>query len=219
MVEGKKLRGRKVLKIFGVIILIVGLFMIVWPFYPAIRYYIWPQRLSVQAEEIVRLANSPFPSSPTVTPSPFGGSPSLPQPPGPMIIIPKIGLEARIVPDLSWDNLMAGVGHDPNTKNPGEDGVCILYGHRFLNYIDPSTGYFYLLDKLVPGDLVVVYWEKKAFRYIVKESVIVEPTDFSIYNERPAPTLVMVTCTPLWTDRYRLVVFAELEEARQEPIQ
>ncbi len=195
--------------------------MIIWPFYPAIRYYIWPQRLSVQAEEIVRLANSPSPSSsvsPTLTPTPPAETPE-PEPPSKMIIIPKIGLEAGIVPDLSWDSLMAGVGHDPSTKKPGEDGVCILYGHRFLNYLDPSTGYFYLLDKLGPGDLVVIYWDERAFRYIVKESIVVEPTDFSIYNERPNPTLVMVTCTPLWTDRYRLVVFADLEEARQEPIQ
>ncbi|MDI6869519.1 MAG: sortase [Coprothermobacterota bacterium] len=220
---------KKLLKALALILILAGLIFITLPFYPAIRYYIWPQKISPQAEELVRLANTPQPPIPptegipvpspseTPIPSPSSSKPGLPE--GPMIVIPKIGLEARIVPDLSWNNLMAGVGHDPLSVNPGEDGVCVLYGHRFLNWVDPSTGYFYLLDKLEPGDIVVIYWEGKVYRYVVRESKVIEPTDHSIYEKREAPTVVLVTCTPLWTDKYRLVVSAELESQTSQPVQ
>jgi sortase A len=221
-----KSKNRKLLQALAWILILAGVTFIILPFYPAIRYYIWPQKLSPQAEELVRIANTPLP-----TPLPPGGialttpteTESAPSknslPKGPMIIIPKIGLEAKIVPDLSWNNLMAGVGHDPLSANPGESGVCVLYGHRFLNWVDPSTGYFYLLDKLEPGDIVVIYWGSEIYRYVVRESKVIEPTDHSIYQKRDVPTVVLVTCTPLWTDKYRLVVFAELESQTSQPIQ
>jgi sortase A len=220
---------RRLLKALAMILILAGLAFIILPFYPAIRYYIWPQKISSTAQELVRLANTPqaTPLPPEGIPTPLPSEsptpsspptkPGLPQ--GPMIIIPKIGLEARIVPDLSWDNLMAGVGHDPLSAYPGEEGVCVLYGHRFLNWVDPSTGYFYLLDKLEPGDIVVVYWEGKVYRYVTRESKVIEPADYSIYNKREVPTVVLVTCTPLWTDKYRLVVFAELESQTSQPVQ
>lgn len=173
----------------------------------------------------MRIANTPQPTPllsmgiTIATPTETNSVPSKASlPDGPLIIIPKIGLEAKIVPDLSWNNLMAGVGHDPLSANPGEDGVCVLYGHRFLNWVDPSTGYFYLLDKLEPGDIVVIYWKGKVYRYITRESKVIEPTDYSIYQKRNIPTVVLVTCTPLWTDKYRLVVFAELESQTSQPI-
>ncbi|MCR4427940.1 MAG: sortase [Caldiserica bacterium] len=206
---------RKVLKGLAVVLIIAGMVFLLLPFYPAIRYYLFPQRISPQAQALVMMANTPEPepeSSATPTSPSENPPPSPPEiPEGPMIVIPKISLEARIVPDLSWDNLMAGVGHDPLSAYPGEDGTCVLYGHRFLNWVDPSSGYFYLLDKLEPGDLIVILWEGKVYRYIAKESKVIEPTDHSIYEKREVPTLVLVTCTPLWTDKYRLVVFAELE--------
>lgn len=219
------------MRFFSILLILGGIVLLIIPFYPAIRYYLFPSQLSSQGEQIIRLAQIPLPpsptfhatgtssltltASPTATPTPSTVKPALPS--GPMIIIPKIGLEAQITPTLSWDDLMAGVGHDPSTAAPGENGVCLLYGHRFLNWTDPSTGYFYLLDKLQPGDLVILYWEGKAFRYIAKETKIIEPTDFSIYNDRSVPTAVLVTCTPLWTDQYRLVVFAELEQIQPTP--
>jgi LPXTG-site transpeptidase (sortase) family protein len=224
-------RGRIGLRFFSILLILGGVVLVIIPFYPAIRYYLFPPQLSSQGEEIIRLAQIPLPPSPTstatgtssstltassaTTPTPSTPKPALPE--GPMIIIPKIGLEAQITLTLSWEDLMAGVGHDPYTAAPGENGVCLLYGHRFLNWTDPSTGYFYLLDKLQPGDPVILYWEGKSFRYIAKEIKIIEPTDFSIYNDRSVPTAVLVTCTPLWTDQYRLVVFAELEQTQLTP--
>lgn len=217
--------AKKILKSLALVLIIAGLVFLTLPFYPAIRYYLFPKRISPQAEALVMMANTPepqipsseTPSSSTSSTTSFPSSkPDLPE--GPMIVIPKIGLEARIVPDLSWDNLMAGVGHDPLSAFPGEDGTCVLYGHRFLNWIDPSSGYFYLLDKLEPGDLIVILWEGKVYRYIAKESKVIEPTDHSIYGKREIPTLVLVTCTPLWTDKYRLVVFAELENQNSLPV-
>jgi LPXTG-site transpeptidase (sortase) family protein len=217
----------RTLRILAVILIVIGLAVVSWPFLPNIRYYLFPQRISARAEEIIRLppvslprspttstASSALPTAVTPTPTPFPdpmtptSSPVLPTT-EPMIIIPKIGLEARIVPDLDPASLMEGVGHDPSTQAPGETGVCILYGHRFLNYIDPSSGYFYLLDKLAPGDQVVIIWEGSIYHFTVKDSFTIEPDDFSIYEQKDKPTLILVTCTPLWSDRYRLVVIAE----------
>ena len=165
--------------------------------------------LSPQPMSNITPSISLTPSAPTNNPSTPTPSSSQPLTTESLIIIPKIGLEARIVPDLEPQNLMEGVGHDPSTEQPGAPGVCILYGHRFLNYTDPSSGYFYLLDKLSAGDLVVVYWEGKSYHYVVQESMTINPDDFSIYRRREKPTLVLVTCTPLWSDRFRLVVIAE----------
>lgn len=208
----------QVLKWLAISLILAGMIFIVLPFWPAIKYYLFPEKISTTAQELVRIANSPSPEPYEPTPIPLTPSvSSSPLPEEPLIVIPKIGLEAKIVPDLSWDNLMAGVGIDPASGKPGEE-LCVLYGHRFLNWVDPSTGYFYLLDKLEPGDVVVIYWEGKVYRYVTKESKVIEPTDFSIYNPRKTPTLILVTCTPLWTDKYRLVVIAELTRQEQSTI-
>ncbi|MGB9553371.1 MAG: hypothetical protein ACPL7L_03240, partial [bacterium] len=118
-------QNKKFLKILACILILAGLTFIILPFYPAIRYYLWPKKISPQAEELVRIANTPQPTPlPSMgitiaTPNETNTIPSKTSwPDGPLIIIPKIGLEAKIVPDLSWNNLMAGVGHDPLSANP-----------------------------------------------------------------------------------------------------
>ncbi len=117
--------------------------------------------------------------------------------PGCELIIPKLHLREPInmvSPDY-------GVYYDTETPAPGERGVTILYGHRTL-FGSP----FRKINELDKGDVVVVYWFGTRYVYRVYEKRVVAPgikvDPYSVHRDE----LWLVTCTPLWTASYRLVV-------------
>ena len=60
------------------------------------------------------------------------------------------------------------------------------------------------------GDLIYVNYQSVRYTYQVSGKKVVEPTDVkSLVVESDVPMLTLVTCTPLGTSRYRLLVFAE----------
>lgn len=136
---------------------------------------------------------------------------SLPVPtPGPQqairIQIPAIHVDAPIVQGDGWEQLKKGVGQHLGSANPGQVGNLVLTGHN-----DVYGEVFRDLEKLQPGDLVLIFTAQRQFVYVVTGSQIVEPTQVEVMNPTSEPTLTLITCHPYLVDNKRYVVFARLQ--------
>lgn len=143
-----------------------------------------------------------------ITPAPVGYVPvfptSEPQQPRRMTI-PAINIEARVVQGIGWEELKFGIGQVMGTALPGETGNGVYAAHN-----DIFGEYFRHLDQLRPGDEILIYTASQEFRYIVREWRIVEPTEVSVMDPTPTPTITLISCYPYLVDTQRIVVFADL---------
>ena len=138
---------------------------------------------------------------------------NLPVPtPGPQqaiqIDIPAIGiLNWPIVQGDGWEQLKKGVGQHMGSVNPGEDGNLVLSGHD-----DVFGEVFRNLDKLQPGDQLILYTMQQQFIYLVTETRIVEPSQVEVMNATSDPTVTLISCYPYMVDNKRIVVFAKFQK-------
>ncbi len=125
--------------------------------------------------------------------------------------IPAIGVDETVRGGVALSVIDLGVAHWAGTALPGEQGNVVLAAHR-TTYTRP----FYDLDKLGIGDLVFMT-DGNGFEvmYRVSASLIVEPSDLWITYDRDDPTLTMFACHPKGSDRYRIVVVADLVAGRR----
>lgn len=115
-----------------------------------------------------------------------------------------------VVEGVSVGDLQRGPGHYPGTALPGQDGNFAIAGHR-TTYGAP----FFNLDDVEPGDRIFVTDRRgKRYTYVVRKQRIVAPSDTWVINRDPLgtdnPTLTLTTCHPRFSNRQRLVVFAEM---------
>lgn len=123
-----------------------------------------------------------------------------------LLQIPKIELKVAVAEGTKDEIISQAVGHFKGTADPGEKGNFALVGHR--NY---TTGEFFLkIDKLKPGDDIIVTTFDKVYKYKVTGQEIVEPNDVHVLNETTNPTITLVTCT--WDGKQRLIVKGELAQ-------
>ena len=87
----------------------------------------------------------------------------------------------------------------------------VLAGHR-TTHSQP----FHDLDRLSPGDLVFVR-DGSGFdvMYRVEESFVVDPTAMWITYNGEDPKLTMFACHPKGSNRFRIVVTADLVAGRR----
>lgn len=144
---------------------------------------------------------APFVRQPTSTPASAPSStpaPPLPSDPG-RLVIPKLKVDAAIVkiPFLQgqWDltHLIYDVGLLEGTGFPGRKGNAALSAHVSLK--GRGNGPFYALDKLVPGDEVIVRQADASYTFRVTRSRVVPPTEVSVLDSTDNPTLTLITCT------------------------
>ena len=100
--------------------------------------------------------------------------------------------------------LRNGPVHYGNTPLPGAGEPFAVSGHR-TTYGAP----FNRLDELRPGDTILVDTPYARFRYTVAKLTVVAPTDTGVLLDR-GYGLVLTTCTPRYSARQRLVVWAQL---------
>jgi len=121
--------------------------------------------------------------------------------------IPAINVSAPIVQGDGWEQLKKGVGQHVGSVNPGEGGNIVLSAHN-----DIFGELFRDLDKLNPGDEIILYTQQKAYTYIVKQSQIVEPTQVEVMASTSDPVVTLISCYPYLVDDKRIVVSAYLVE-------
>ena len=122
------------------------------------------------------------------------------------VVIPSLNLSEQIHEGGDESVLEKGVWRRPQGSMPGDKGNVVLAGHRFT-FNDPAV--FYHLDKMRPGQQIILYWEAKKFIYEVTRVYEVEPTALEVERQDGADRLTLYTCTPLWTSTNRLVVEAK----------
>lgn len=162
------------------------------------------------------------PSAPIATPVPVQVAASTANqaeaaPPGNVVIIPKIKVNAPInlEPSISeaaiQKSLQTGVVHYAGTAIPGERSNIAIFGHSSNDWWEPGNYKFVfaLLDKMVIGDQIQINYEGKKYVYQVASTKVVEPTEISVLQPTKEPQLTLITCTPPGTSWKRLIVVAK----------
>jgi len=130
--------------------------------------------------------------------------------PGPQqarqVQISAINVNAPVVMGDGWEQLKKGIGQHLNTANPGEKGNIVLTAHN-----DIFGELFKDLDKLKPGDVVIVITQDRSFTYTITGTQIVEPTAVEVMAPTTEATLTLISCYPYRVDNKRIVVTAVLD--------
>ena len=163
--------------------------------------------LKNQFEELTGpIGVAPPSTAPGAPPTTLAGPPPPPEGAALAIIkIPAIGIEKAVVQGVSLADLKKGPGHYPDTAMPGQPGNAAIAGHR-TTYGAP----FYSLDELDPGDPIFVTTKQGSFRYEVRESKVVRPSEVSVLDPTPDNRLTLTTCHPRLSAKERLIVVAAL---------
>lgn len=125
----------------------------------------------------------------------------------PTLRIEHLGINMPIVEGQGEDALYRGAWRSPWGSTPDKGGNTTFFGHRFL-HLPPSANTMFRLDELKVGETIEVDWAGKTYTYLVTESKVVDPSDVSVLNQTTEPTITLVTCTPKFTTKQRLVVHA-----------
>ena len=120
------------------------------------------------------------------------------------IELPSLGRQYVVVEGTDAPALRRGPGHYPATALPGEGRTVAIAGHR-TTYLAP----FKTIDRLRPGDPIVVRMPYGAFTYRVDRTRIVAPTATWVTRDTGRERLVLTACHPLYSARQRIVIFAE----------
>ena len=137
----------------------------------------------------------------------------------PRLIIPKLNIDVPIRFDVALSDVMAamnnGVAHyriAGASAYPGEIGNFVITGHS-AGDIYSSNPYKYIfsgLERLEDGDLIYVNYNSVRYTYRVVKKEVVDPSNVAaLVVETDRPLITLVTCTPLGTSRYRLLVTGE----------
>ncbi len=125
--------------------------------------------------------------------------------------IPRLNLHWVVVEGVGLKDIRYGPGHYPGTAMPGQLGNFAVAGHR-------SPGIFWDLDRVGPGDLIIVETRTNWYVYQVFLNHIVTPHSLEVIAAKPnvpgaAPTepdMTLTTCNPRWNNYQRMAVHARL---------
>ena len=137
----------------------------------------------------------------------------------PRLIIPKLNIDVPVHFGINLGEVMSamnnGVAHyriAGASAFPGEIGNLVITGHS-AGDVYSSNPYKYIfsgLERLDDGDLIYINYKSVRYTYRVVKKEVVEPSNVSaLVVDTDKPLLTLVTCTPLGTSRYRLLVTAE----------
>lgn len=105
--------------------------------------------------------------------------------------------------------LQHGVGH--LFSYPGNGGTTLIYGHSSSYAWDVSeyTKIFRQINKLNPGDRVVITYGGRIFTYEVTHKQTVDASDMSAYQQNNGERLILYTCWPPDDIKQRYLVHAK----------
>ena len=131
------------------------------------------------------------------------------------LTVPKLGLKDVTVTTGSTQAELdrEGILHLAGTGLPWQAGSNTFIVGHVLGYMWTRVPYaFYELDKMEPGDEIIVKDPKgKEYVFRVYDRMTVRPTDYWVtYPEEGRTIISLQTCTPIPTFENRLVVRGEL---------
>ena len=139
--------------------------------------------------------------------------------PDPRLIIPKLNVDVPVAFNISTDEVMSAMNYGvaqfsiPGANAlPGQVGNLVITGHSAgdIYSSNPYKFIFSGLERLEPGDLIYINYESTRYTYQLTKKEVVEPTNVeALIYDTDKPMLTLITCTPLGTSRYRLLVTAK----------
>lgn len=197
----KQFRFARVFTLVGFILCLSSLVILALTFYPVIL-----EELGYQYRTVAKTITKPIDATPID--SDFG------------IVIPRLGANARIIANVDPFDAKAyqialtrGVAHARGTSYPGNPGNIFLFSHSSVDFYRATqfNSVFYLLNKLDPGDEILLYYKNEKYVYTVTGKKTVEATAVSyLKGSGVGKTLTLMTCWPPGTSFKRLVVLAEI---------
>lgn len=145
----------------------------------------------------------------------------VPGPEGYLLEIPRIGVRSivrELEPEVfSGKNTpllkLYGLGQVPYMQylqnvSPGAEGTAAIAGHRTT-----SGAPLRHLDRLAPGDIILIRKQGLEQQWTVTHSITVTPSAVETIRSRSATRrLALLACTPPFSDKERLVVYAQLAQ-------
>ncbi len=134
------------------------------------------------------------------------------------VVIPKIGAKSDVIANVDVANpqeylaaLEEGIAHARGTYFPGQGETIFLFAHSTDSPINIAryNAVFYLLRKLEPGDVVIVFFADKKYTYEVEEKLVTKAGDTSWLATVGEERLILQTCDPPGTTLRRLLVIAK----------
>lgn len=122
--------------------------------------------------------------------------------------IPALSGNYPIVLGDDWEQLKKGIGQYAGSGQPGRPGNVVLSGHNDI-YGEP----FRYLDRLKPGDEIIVSTERQEYTYQVREIRVVEPTDVWVMGPTDHAQVTLISCYPYRVNTKRIVIFADLADS------
>ena len=126
--------------------------------------------------------------------------------------IAKITIETKrktrtydVMPDVEEQTLKNDLGHLPTSSMPGQEGLCVIMGHR--------DAQFSILKYCEVGDHITIQAEDSFFVYSVCDIEIVESDNALQFNAVNGSNLALVTCYPFrYTGHapHKIIVYAKL---------
>jgi sortase A len=116
-----------------------------------------------------------------------------------------LGGDNVIVQGDDWEQLKKGVGQHVRSTLPGQKGNVILSANN-----DIFGEIFRYLDKLSPGDEIIISTDITSFTYVVRDIAIVEPTDVWVMNPTEHASATLISCYPYRINDKRIIIFADL---------
>jgi sortase A len=209
------MRVARVLGAIGRVCITAGVLILLF-----VAYQLWGTGLrEAQAQddlqsEFERVVDETPEVATTVPGDATGTTPNVGPPPPPTaegdamarIRIPDIGVDKIVVEGVQVSDLKRGPGHYPDSPLPGQPGNAAIAGHR-TTYGAP----FNRIDELVEGDEILVTTAQGAFRYVVREQLIVSPDQVEVLANFGDDRLTLTACHPKYSARQRIVVVATLD--------
>jgi len=126
------------------------------------------------------------------------------------LIVPKTGEELIILEGCSGEALAFGPGHLTGTPLPGEEGNCVISGHRdtHFRFLKDLSGGSEIIIENLNGELLTFYLEK---------AFITDKNDLSVISKTKKRRLTLITCYPfndlsLLADRRFIAIFSPKSE-------
>ncbi len=145
------------------------------------------------------ISSTPLPS-PAALPSPTPEATLQPSCPSAATPAPVQGGKAFFTLSILNDTISVAYGVEESTLKktpgwlttsvlPGENGMCVVYGHRNRNHLK-------VLEKVTVGDIITATKDGIAYTYAVLDVAIYESTSDWRLPTLDGSTLVLVTCYP-----------------------